>query len=128
MLSRSLSALGQSAIPATRRLLSTEAAAASSASMVNLNFSLPHRSIYANTPVYSVILPGSEGEYGITANHVPYVAQLKPGVVQILHSETGGEAEKYFVCGGYALTHPNSTTVSHSCVIIYDFEINWMVS
>ncbi|GKY99449.1 hypothetical protein MPSEU_000899400 [Mayamaea pseudoterrestris] len=91
------------------RLLSTEASAP--ASMVNLNFSLPHETIYKNTPVHSVILPGSEGEYGITANHVPYVAQLKPGVVQIIHAaEGGGEAEKYFVCGGYALTHPNSTT------------------
>ena len=27
--------------------------------------------------MHSVILPGSSGEYGITANHVPYVAQLE---------------------------------------------------
>lgn len=31
--------------------------------------------------------------------------------MQILHEEVGGgEAEKYFVAGGYALTHENSTT------------------
>ena len=112
MLSRTSSSAIRSIVPKTLRLLSTEAAAAST-TMVNLNFSLPHETIYKNTPVYSVILPGSEGEYGITANHVPYVAQLKPGVVQILHApDAGGETEKYFVCGGYALTHPNSTTVS----------------
>ena len=80
---------------------------------VTLNFALPHESVYNGASVYQVIIPGVEGEYGVTANHVPYVAQLKPGVLQILHEETGGgESEKYFVAGGYALTHDNSVTVS----------------
>ena len=45
------------------------------------------------------------------AGHVSYVAQLKPGVLQILHEEGTTDPEKYFVAGGYALTHPDSTTV-----------------
>lgn len=45
------------------------------------------------------------------AGHVPYVAQLKPGVLQILHEDASSDPEKYFVAGGYALTHPDSTTV-----------------
>ena len=53
----------------------------------------------------------SEGEYGVGAGHVPYVAQLKPGVLQILHEDASSDPEKYFVAGGYALTHPDSTTV-----------------
>jgi F0F1-type ATP synthase epsilon subunit len=85
---------------------------------VTLNFCLPHESIYKGAQVFSVILPGVEGEYGISVNHVPYVAQLKPGVVQIYHTETGSEVEKYFVPGGYALTHPNSVTVRTSDVCI----------
>ena len=48
----------------------------------------------------------------MSAGHVPYVAQLKPGVLQIMHEDGGSaEAEKYFVAGGFALTHPDSTTV-----------------
>jgi F0F1-type ATP synthase epsilon subunit len=90
------------------RSMSTEAAASS---MVTFNFSVPHETIYKDASVYSVIIPGVEGEYGVTANHVPYVAQLKPGVLQILHEENQAEPEKYFVAGGYALTHPDSTTV-----------------
>jgi F-type H+-transporting ATPase subunit delta len=89
--------------------MSSESAAASS--LVKLNFALPHETIYNGTSVYSVICPGLEGEYGITANHVPYVGQLKPGVLQILHEENTAEPEKYFVAGGYALTHADSTTV-----------------
>jgi len=81
--------------------------------MVKLNLCLPHEAIYDGAEVYSIILPGLSGEYGVTANHVPYVAQLKAGVVQILHQETtaAADAEKYFIPGGYALTHPDSTTV-----------------
>jgi F0F1-type ATP synthase epsilon subunit len=30
-----------------------------------------------------VVLPGVEGYFGVKANHVPYIAQLKPGVVEL---------------------------------------------
>ncbi len=91
--------------------MSTEAAATEAATSVTLNFSVPHESIYSGASVYQVIIPGVEGEYGVSAGHVPYVAQLKPGVLQIIHDEgASGESEKYFVPGGYALTHPNSVT------------------
>lgn len=95
------------------RCLSSESVVAADASKVKLNFVLSHETIYSNTKVFSVIIPGVEGEYGVTGGHVPYVAQLKPGVLQILHEELGSEPEKYFVAGGYALTHPDSQTVSH---------------
>jgi F0F1-type ATP synthase epsilon subunit len=91
------------------RALSTEAAAPTT---VTLNFSVPYESIYNGASVFQVIIPGVEGEYGVTPNHVPYVAQLKPGVLQILHEEGLAGSEKYFVAGGYALTHENSVTVS----------------
>jgi len=61
--------------------------------------------------VSQVIVPGAAGEYGVTADHVPVVAQLKAGVLQILH-ESAGEPEKYFVPGGFSITHDNSVTVS----------------
>lgn len=106
--------LGRTALSAVRRSaarsMSSEATAA--ASMVKLNFSLPHQTIYNGQAVHSVIIPGSAGEYGVTANHVAYVAQLKPGVLQILHEENSSDPEKYFVAGGFALTHEDSSTVS----------------
>ena len=106
MLSRTAQQLVRRAVT---RHFSSEAAAA--ANTVTLNFVLPHETIYNGATVHQVILPGAGGEYGVAANHVPYVAQLKPGVLQILHEESGGEPEKYFVAGGYAFTHPNSVTV-----------------
>ena len=95
------------------RSLSTEAGTATA---VKLNFNLPHEAVYKGADVYSVILPGMEGEYGVTANHVPYVSQLKPGVLQILHEEGSSDPEKYFVAGGYAFTHADSVTVG-GCLV-----------
>jgi F-type H+-transporting ATPase subunit delta len=107
MLSRTIA---QKVLPRSlTRAFSSEAAA----STVTLNFSVPYESIYNGASVFQVIIPGVEGEYGVTPNHVPYVAQLKPGVLQILHEEGLADSEKYFVAGGYALTHEDSVTVSN---------------
>lgn len=53
-----------------------------------------------------MLLPGAEGYFGVKANHVPIIAQLKPGVIE-LHD--GTDVTKYFVSGGFAFVHPNST-------------------
>jgi ATP synthase, Delta/Epsilon chain, beta-sandwich domain len=94
------------------RGLSDAAVATAAATRVKLNFTLPHETIYHGADIASIILPGTEGEYGVAPNHVPYVAQLAPGVVQILHEEGSSDPEKYFIAGGYAITHADSTTVS----------------
>ena len=48
------------------------------------------------------------------------VHPLRPGVVEIFH-EDGGEGEKYFVSGGFAFTHLNSTTdISAAEVVALD--------
>lgn len=54
-----------------------------------------------------MILPGVEGVFGVKANHVPVISQLRPGIVE-LHS--GAEVEKYFISGGWAYVHPNGVT------------------
>mmetsp|Transcript_29521 Transcript_29521/g.33122 ORF Transcript_29521/g.33122 Transcript_29521/m.33122 type:complete len:177 (+) Transcript_29521:116-646(+) len=90
----------------TVRTLSSEPEAATTS--VSLNFSVPYESIYNGTSVEQVIIPGVEGEYGVTANHVPYVAQMKPGILTIMFDSS--ESEKYFVAGGYAITHADSVT------------------
>ena len=56
-----------------------------------------------------IIVPGVTGEYGITAGHTPIISELKPGLVQIFHSQDD-EPEKYFVSGGFSFTHANSVT------------------
>merc|ERR1712151_958599 len=56
-----------------------------------------------------VIIPGAAGEYGVTAEHVPVISQMKAGVLQIQHVGKN-EVEKFFVAGGFSITHANSVT------------------
>lgn len=60
-----------------------------------------------------MLLPGVNGYFGLKANHVPIISQLKPGLVEL--SEGGGSSEKYFVSGGFAFVHPNG--VADVCVL-----------
>jgi F-type H+-transporting ATPase subunit delta len=72
----------------------------------SVNFYTPH-GVVAQTKLEQVLLPGVEGYFGVKANHVPIIAQLKPGLVE-LHD--GADITKYFVSGGFAFVHPNSVT------------------
>lgn len=54
-----------------------------------------------------VILPGSDGFFGVLPNHVPTIAELKPGVVQVQET-AGGPLAKYFVSGGFASMNKDS--------------------
>merc|ERR1719230_763372 len=78
-------------------------------SSMTLNFKLPHEVIYDDTKVAQVIIPGVAGEYGVTAEHVPVISQMKAGILQI-HHERKSEVEKFFVAGGFSITHANSVT------------------
>ena len=96
-----------------RRAFSTPAAPSG---LMKLNFNLPQETLYSSTPVQSVIVPGAMGEYEVTADHVPIVAELKAGMLSIKHED--GDDEKYFVPGGFSLTHEGSTTVSFIYVAV----------
>lgn len=89
---------------------------------MSLNFNLPNETLYKDATVSQIIVPGSAGEYGVTAEHVPIIAQLKAGVLQIFHEGTS-EPEKYFVPGGFSLTHANSVTVSSIYFTLYNMHI-----
>lgn len=116
MLSRSTSLVARrlATVARTAKLASrtfSSEATAEGATAVTLNLSVPYEAIYNGASVEQVIIPGTAGEYGVTVNHVPYVSQMKPGVLQVFFEGTN-EPEKYFVAGGYAVTHENSLTVS----------------
>lgn len=77
---------------------------------MKLNFNLPQLTLYDSADVFSVVAPGAMGEFEVTANHVPIVAELKAGLLTIKHGE--GIDERYFIPGGFSLTHAGSVTVS----------------
>lgn len=67
----------------------------------------PERLVFSGQ-VTEVIVPGSEGEFGVLAGHAPFVSTLKPGVLTILGD---GAPKKLFVRGGFAEANPTGLTV-----------------
>ncbi|KAI9189443.1 delta subunit of the central stalk of mitochondrial F1F0 ATP synthase, atp16 [Blastocladiella emersonii ATCC 22665] len=88
-----------------RRAYATEAAA--TANKLTLNLVMPHQALYTKKEVQQVNLSGANGDIGILANHVPIIEQLKPGVVEVI--EKDGKKNKFFVSGGFAVVHPDSS-------------------
>jgi F-type H+-transporting ATPase subunit epsilon len=55
-----------------------------------------------------VTLPGTVGEFGVMAKHMPIMATIKPGTLKVT---TGGKKEFYFVSKGFVEVNPKSVTV-----------------
>lgn len=51
--------------------------------------------------VEMVLVPGSEGVFGVLARHTPLISSLRPGVVGICRQGRQPD-ERYFVAGGFA--------------------------
>lgn len=60
--------------------------------------------------VYMVVVPGSEGDFGVMAGHAPVMTTLKDGELAIY--KAAGEAPvKITVTGGFAEVGDNGLTV-----------------
>lgn len=60
--------------------------------------------------VEHVVVPGTEGEFGVLAYHAPLLSTLRPGVVKV-YKTGGGEPEKLVVSGGFADVNPKGLTI-----------------
>ena len=59
--------------------------------------------------VEMVVVPGSEGYFGVLPGHAPLISTLNPGVIDVYK---GGQiTERIFVAGGFAEVTPERCTV-----------------
>lgn len=69
--------------------------------------------------VTSVVIPGTEGELTILANHSPLMTTIRPGVVTVTLAT--GTSERYVVFGGFADVLPEGCTLlAESAVAVKD--------
>lgn len=59
--------------------------------------------------VDQVLVPGSEGDFTMLANHAPVLAVLRPGLLDVVLP--GGKEQRYYVRGGFAEAGPDGLTV-----------------
>jgi len=79
--------------------------------MADLHFELvtPDRLVMSEE-VYMVVVPGTEGESGIMANHAPYMTTLRNGDIAVYRSQ-GTQPERIPVTGGFAEVSDKGLTV-----------------
>ncbi|MEM8812719.1 MAG: F0F1 ATP synthase subunit epsilon [Pseudomonadota bacterium] len=58
--------------------------------------------------VEEVVVPGSDGDFGILAGHAPFLATMRPGFISVKRQ---GAEERYFVRGGFADTTTEGLTI-----------------
>lgn len=55
-----------------------------------------------------VVVPGTEGDFGVLPAHAPVVSTLRTGVIEV---HDGGESEKLLVVGGFAEVNSAGLTI-----------------
>ncbi len=71
--------------------------------------------------VESVVIPGSEGEMTVMANHAPVMTTVKPGIVTV--KTAAGAEERYVVFGGFADIVPaGCTLLAESAVAVKNID------
>ena len=59
--------------------------------------------------VTMVVVPGSEGDFGVMPGHTPVITTLRPGVVEVHPSS--GDQQRIYVRGGFAETTGDNLTI-----------------
>ncbi len=77
------------------------------AEKLTFNLVSPERELFADD-VDEVIVPGVEGEFGVLADHSPFMSVLAPGLLVV---KNGGTEKQLFVRGGFADVTPAGLTV-----------------
>ena len=60
-------------------------------------------------PVEMVVVPGTEGDFGVLPGHAPMISTVRPGVISIW--QDGTVDRRVFVAGGVAEVQPERCTV-----------------
>ena len=60
--------------------------------------------------VFMVVVPGTEGEFGVLEGHAPFMSTVRDGVLKIYKTENGAPDE-IIVQGGFAEVGDNGLTV-----------------
>lgn len=79
--------------------------------MADLHFELvtPER-LVRSEDVHMVVVPGSEGEFGVMVGHAPVMTSIRNGELAIYKSG-GGEPERIAIEGGFAEVNEKGLTV-----------------
>lgn len=79
--------------------------------MADLHFELvtPEKLVRSET-AYMVVVPGTEGDFGVLAGHAPFMSTIRNGELAIYKSQDA-EPERIAIEGGFAEVNEKGLTV-----------------
>ena len=79
--------------------------------MADLHFELvtPEK-LLISEDVHMVVVPGTEGEFGVLAGHAPFMSTLRDGELSVYRTASA-QPEKIVVSGGFAEVSERGLTV-----------------
>ena len=77
----------------------------------NLHFELvsPER-LLRSGDVHMVVVPGTEGDFGVLAGHAPFMSTIRPGAIEVYESASS-PATRIFIDGGFAEVNDSGLTI-----------------
>lgn len=74
--------------------------------------------------VYMVVVPGTEGDFGVLPGHAPLVSTIRPGAIQVFPNSMNDVPERIFIDGGFAEVGPDGLTIlAESAVPVAELDV-----
>ncbi len=68
-----------------------------------------------------VVVPGSEGDFGVLPRHAPLISTIRPGIIRVY--EGGQVTDQIFVAGGFAeVTGTRCTVLAEEALPVADID------
>jgi len=77
--------------------------------MLHFELVTPARLVRSES-VHMVVVPGTNGEFGVLEGHAPFMSTVKDGVLKVYRTENGAP-EEIVVSGGFAEVGDKGLTV-----------------
>lgn len=70
-----------------------------------------------------VVIPGSEGDFGVLKGHAPVISRMRPGIVDVRDGQ--GAQNRYFVYHGFAeVTGETLSVLAEEAVALEDLDVS----
>ena len=78
--------------------------------MLHFELVTPER-LVRSEEVYMVVVPGTEGDFGVLEGHMPVMSTVRPDAALEIYATQGATPERLNVTGGFAEVNDKGLTV-----------------
>lgn len=90
--------------------------------MIHFELVSPEAKFFAED-VKMAVIPGTEGDFGVLGGHMPLVANVRAGLVEIYREDMKQVSERVFIAGGVAdVTGTQCTLLAEQAVNVNDLD------